>query len=80
MMGFWDAMASAGPYANNLRLAPGGQFFCRGQAPLASPLAPGWKGGEERREERAREGKRKRRRPTSKAKGEGGEGRVNPQI
>jgi len=20
--GFWDAMASAGPYANNLRLAP----------------------------------------------------------
>jgi len=22
MMGFWDAMASAGPYANNLHLAP----------------------------------------------------------
>ena len=23
----------------------GGQFFCRGQAPLASPLAPGWPAG-----------------------------------
>jgi len=22
MMGFWDAVASAGPYANNLHLAP----------------------------------------------------------
>ena len=46
MMGFWDAMASAGPYAKNLHLAPGeGGSFSVGQAPLASPLAPGWPAG-----------------------------------
>ena len=39
MMGFWDAVALTGPYANNLHLAPGGQ------APLAPPLAPGWPAG-----------------------------------
>jgi len=32
MTGFWDAVASAGPHANNLHLAPREQFFCGGQA------------------------------------------------